>query len=272
MMMGTAAKSIDENISLWQIIAVRQSVLLVYLTPMFLREGRKCFETEVLGLHLLRVIFASVALLGGLYAVRNLSLADATVIGFSKVIFATLAAWLLFGERVGIRRVTATAIGFLGVVIVANPNGDAFNTAGFIAIIGACGAGVVVNLLRKLALRDTIERMILYQATLVGLIVLPLAIVEWIWVSPLQWFLLVLVGLFSLGSQYCNINGYRLGETSFVVPMDYFRILPAVAIGFWFFSESPGWHTSAGASMIIAASLYTSWREMQLKKLQQSRQ
>jgi len=167
--MGTSAKMIGDDISLWQIMAIRQLVLLLFLIPLFRREGRKCFQTNVLGLHLLRVLFAAVALVCGLYAVRHLSLADATVIGFSKVMFATVAAWLLFGEGVGIRRALATTVGFAGVVVVVNPSGDAFNLSGLVAVAGAAGAGVVVNILRKLAQRESTERMILYQASLIGL-------------------------------------------------------------------------------------------------------
>lgn len=263
--MGTAAKSIAPEISLWQIIAVRQAVLMLYLLPMFAREGRKSFQTSVLNLHLWRVAFASLALLGGMYAVRHISLADATVIGFSKVMFATLAAWLFFGEQVGVRRALATTIGFVGVVVVINPSADAMNTAGLVAVCAAAGAGAVVNVLRKLAQTETTERMILYQASLLGLLVLPLACARWIWAAPEQWLLMILVGVFSLGSQRCNITGYRLGETSYVVPMDYFRLLPAGLIGYWLFAESPSWNTFVGASLIVGASLYTTWREIQLR-------
>lgn len=267
-LMGTTAKIIDDNISLWQIIFVRQATMLLYLTPMFLREGRDSFKTEVLGLHLSRALFAAIALIGGLYAVRHLSLADATVIGFSKVMFATLAAWLFFGEKVGIRRTLAIAVGFVGVMVVLNPDGDAFNIHGLIALAGAAGGGFVVNVLRQLAQRESTQRMILFQAVLIGLMVAPLAISSWQWASPLQWALMLLVGAFSLGSQHCNITGYRLGETSFVVPMDYFRLLPAAAIGYLLFAEVPGWQSLLGAALIITASLYTTWREIQLKKQQ----
>ena len=266
--MGTTAKLVGDDISLWQIVLMRQLVLLIYLIPLFRREGRHSFQTDVLGLHLVRVVFAAIALLAGLYAVRHLSLADATVIGFSKVMFATVAAWLLFDERVGIRRAAATSVGFIGVVVVVNPTGDAFNFSGLIAVVGAAGAGVVVNVLRKLAQRESTKRMILYQATLIGLMVLPFALLNWVWASPMQWLFMLLVGLFSLGSQHCNITGYRLGETSFVVPMDYFRLFPAVLIGLFYFNEVPSLNTFLGASLIIGASLYTTWREIQLKKRQ----
>ncbi|MGB0865744.1 MAG: DMT family transporter [Granulosicoccaceae bacterium] len=265
-LMGTSAKMIGDDISLWQIMAIRQLVLLLFLIPLFRREGRKCFQTNVLGLHLLRVLFAAVALVCGLYAVRHLSLADATVIGFSKVMFATVAAWLLFGEGVGIRRALATTVGFAGVVVVVNPSGDAFNLSGLVAVAGAAGAGVVVNILRKLAQRESTERMILYQASLIGLMVLPFAVANWVWASPEQWLFMVLVGVFSLGSQRCNITGYRLGETSFVVPMDYFRLFPATLIGLLYFGEQLTWYTVLGATLIIGASLYTTWREIQLKR------
>jgi len=93
-------------------------------------------------------------------------------------------------------------------------------------------------------------------------VALPLAWQHWVWPTGQQTALMILIGLFSIGGQFCNITGYRLGETSFVAPVDYLRLLPAGVIGYLLFNESPGWHTLAGAILIVGASLYTTWREL----------
>jgi len=267
-MMGACAKLIGDHISLWQIILARQTVMLIFVLPLLRRQGLEGFKTPVLGLHMIRVALAAGAIGGTLYAVRHLQIADATALGFSKVLFATLAAWCVFGESFGIRRAAATVCGFIGVLIILNPGGDTFNIAGLVAILGAMSAGLVVNVLRRLARIEPTERMILYQSVMLGLLVAPCALYYWTWPSLVEWGLLIMVGVFAFAAQNCSIRGYRLGEASYVAPMDYFRLLPAVVIGIVLFQEQPSWNTFLGAALIIASSIYTTMRERQLKKQQ----
>jgi drug/metabolite transporter (DMT)-like permease len=51
-------------------------------------------------------------------------------------------------------------------------------------------------------------------------------------------------------------HGVKLGDTSFVMPFDYLRIVYSFIIGFVFFAELPGWWSFAGAAVIIASSVY----------------
>jgi len=258
-------KWMDNSIHIAQIILIRQSVQFTLLIPLFKKEGLSCFNTSALNWQLLRVVLASITLFGGYLALQELTLADATAISFAKVLFVTLFAAWFWKEQIGLRRITATLVGFIGVLMVVNPGGDAFNRFGMVAIISAASAAGVMMALKKLSQTEPPNRIILYQASFVGALALPFAINYWQSPTFWEWAAMLAIGVLAYGTQYCNIQAYKTGEASFVAPFEYSRLLFAGVLGYLLFSEIPVWNTLLGAILIICASLYTVYRELKLK-------
>ena len=78
------------------------------------------------------------------------------------------------------------------------------------------------------------------------------------WVTP-TWAelgLLILTGVIGIIGQSLFTHGIGLGETSFVLPFDYLRIVYAFVIGIFWFSEFPDVWGFAGAAVIAGASMY----------------
>ena len=263
---GALVKSLDGAISIGQILLCRQAILLCCLLPLFFNQGWQAFHTQALGLQLLRVIFAGIALSGSFYAVQYIPLADATVLGFSKVMFITIFAFVILKEPVGIRRCGATLVGFVGVVVVLNPGAGTLTEYCVVALLSAVGAAAAVLVVKVLSRVASPQQLILYQAVCLGLISVPFAWYFWVWPSFTEWVLLIGVGVVSYLAQYCNVSAYRLGEASFLAPFDYFRLLGAGVIGYWVFVEIPGWRTVIGAVLIMGASVYTVIREVRQKQ------
>src|SRR6187401_2365983 len=86
-----------------------------------------------------------------------LPLADATAINFTAPIFATILSFLLLREFVGVHRWAAVLVGFVGVLIVARPDGSSLPLLGVgIALIGALGQAGVTTTLRHLQRSENI--------------------------------------------------------------------------------------------------------------------
>ena len=68
--------------------------------------------------------------------------------------------------------------------------------------------------------------------------------------------LLVLTGTLGIVGQSMFTHGITLGETSFVLPFDYLRIVYSALLGIVIFHEFPGLWSYAGAAVIIGSSLY----------------
>ncbi len=265
--MVTLIKVLGERLHVAEIILIRQIVMASIVAPTILYGLPGSLSTRHPALHVLRILCASTAMLAGFTAVIHLPLADATAIAFSKTFFITIFAIFFLGETVGRHRWTATAIGFVGVMIILRPGADTgIDLYAGLAVLSAACAGVVMIVIRKLSQHERPVTILTYQAVFVGLIMLPIALYNW--KTPTLWELglLVIVGMVSWAGQMCNIRAFRAGEASALAALDYVRLLYATVIGFLVFGDLPALATYAGAALIIAGSLYTVLREAQLGK------
>ena len=260
--MVTLIKFIGEDLSVFQILVVRQIVMLVIVAPRILSSLPTSLATKRPGLQLTRILFATAAMLCGFTAFIELPLADATAISFSKTFFLTIFAIWLLGETVGVHRWGATIIGFLGVLLMLRPDGGSLvDPYALLAIAGAACAGMVMIVVRILTRTDPPVTILTYQAFGVGLLMLIPAILTWKTPTMEQWGLLVVVGIVSWAGQMSNIRAFRAGEATAIASLDYTRLLYATIFGALIFSQWPRIETLLGAAVVIAASLYTVHRE-----------
>ena len=264
--MALLIKLAGTGIHVTQIIFVRQLCIVVIMLPQLSKGFPGSVKTPQPLLHLARISAALVAMLCGFTAVINMPLADATAIGFAKSLFVTIFAIILLKETVGIRRWSATLIGFGGVLIMLQPGSAGFNIYGVYAATGAVAAGLVMVLIRIMARKDSPATILIYQAVGVALILAAPAIINWQPPDLTEWLLLLGIGITGYLSQLCNIYAYKYGEASLLAPLEYTRILYATLIGLIVFGDLPGVSTVTGATIVVLASAYTIHRERQLSK------
>ena len=259
-------KLVGERIDVFQILLVRQLVMALIVVPTIMTNFPGSLKTNNIGLQLLRIFLALVAMSFGFTAVINMPLADATAIGFAKSFFVTICAIFFLNEVIGFRRWFAVIIGFIGVLIVLRPGFEGFTIYGVYALIGAAGAGSVMVVIRILTRTESTITILTYQALGVGLAVAIPGIWFWIWPTPLEWMLLIAMGIISYIAQMLNITAYKYGEASVMASLDYARLIYAVFFGWLLFENLPDFWTWFGAMIIIAASVYTIHRESQRKQ------
>ena len=259
--MITLVKLIGNSLHVSQILFVRQMVMTAIIAPQILRGFPGVLETGRPVLQLLRIGFALTAMLCGFTAIVHMPLADATAIGFSKSFFVTIFAMLILSEVVGPRRWMAVIVGFVGVAIMLGPGSSGFSFYGLLALIGALCAGMVMVLIRLMSRTESSTTILAWQALGVGVVIAIPAIYFWQWPTAQEWMLLVAMGGFSYVAQMANIAAYRWGEASVMASLDYVRLLYATLFGWLIFSTLPGMSTWVGALIIVAAAVYTVWRE-----------
>ncbi len=259
-------KLVGQRLDVFQILLVRQVVMAFIVAPTILTNFPGSLQTNHFGLQVLRIFLALVAMGFGFTAVVNMPLADATAIGFAKSFFVTICAIFFLNEVIGFRRWFAVIIGFIGVLIVLRPGFDGFTVYGVYALIGAAGAGSVMVVIRILTRTESTTTILTYQALGVGLAVAIPGLWFWLWPTPLEWMLLVAMGIISYVAQMLNINAYRYGEASVMASLDYVRLIYSVFFGWILFEALPDIWTWMGAMIIILASIYTIHREGQKKQ------
>ena len=168
-------------------------------------------------------------------------------------------AALFFGERVGWRRWSAVAVGFVGVLIIIRPGMEGFSMLSLLAVLGMLGfAG------RDLATRAAPKVMSNRQLGVAGFAMLALAggaILGWtggaVWPDPQGWLLLAGTALFAVLGYHALTSAMRTGEIGFVTPFRYVRLVFAMALAMAVFGERPDLATWIGAALIVSAGIYT---------------
>ena len=260
-------KLAGERLHVTQILLLRQIIMGVIVAPTIFQNFPGSLKTNHLGLQMMRIALALVAMLFGFTAVVNMPLADATAIGFAKSFFVTICAIFFLNEVIGFRRWFAVIVGFIGVLIVLRPGFEGFTIYGVYALIGAAGAGAVMVVIRILTRTESATTILTYQALGVGVVVAIPGVWFWIWPTPFEWALLIAMGIISYVAQMLNIVAYKHGEASVMASLDYVRLIYSVFFGWLLFETLPDIWTWLGAMIIIAASVYTIHREAQKRQV-----
>jgi drug/metabolite transporter (DMT)-like permease len=251
-----AVKFLGKSMTPFEIVWVRYALGLVFLSPVFVRVGWSGLKTQRLGFHIARAVVACTAQVAAYFALIELMLADATAISFSRPLFQTALAVLILGEIVGRRRWWATAIGFVGVLIMVRPGMAGFQTMSIAAVGAALLFGYSLILIRQLARTEPTPRILFYYHLLGAIFFAAPAMHDWVTPDWTQAGLLLLVGALTTGAMWCFVRGYTLGEASFIGPIEYVRLVYAALIGYFVFAELPDAWTTAGAAIIVASTLY----------------
>ena len=261
--MTTMAKIMGSHFNTFEVAFFRAVFGFFAVVPFMLRIGPGVVRTRRLGLHIVRSFGGAFAMLCGFYAITHLPLADAVSISYARALFLIPLAVLLLGEVVRMRRWTATAIGFIGVLVMMRPGGE-IAPATFVALLGALIVAGVTITIKQLARTERPETMLFYSGTVASVVTLIPALFVWRMPDWSELAVLMAMGGCGAAGQYCMIRGFRVGEATALIPFDYTRLLFAGVIGYVVFVEIPDVWTLTGAVIIAASTLYIALREATL--------
>ncbi len=262
--MSSLIKQLGGELHTFQIVFIRCLFGTLFILPVMLNHGVKSFQSKKPWLHCLRVSLGMTAMYCVFYALTHMALAEAVAIVFSRPLFAVLLAIPFLGETVGWRRACATAVGFIGVLIMVRPGAPGFQAVALIAVMGAMFAGSVVIVIKKLSVTESALTIVFWFSCGGTFISLIPAILVWQMPGPDTWVMLVLVGLFGVTGQIAATKGFSLGETSAVAVFDYLRLIYAGIFGIFLFAEIPDIWAVTGAAIIVASTLYIARREIKV--------
>jgi drug/metabolite transporter (DMT)-like permease len=242
------------EISTFETMFFRNAVGVAMLSPVVLRGETRRWWSARPGLHCLRALMSFTGMLGFFFAIGHLPLGDVVALSFTQPLFIVVLAALILGERVGMARWRAMAIGFAGVLIIVRPGFQEIGIA-TIAVIGSALLYAGSNICIKVLMRtDTPAQ----AAISVNILMLPLsfatALPGWIMPNAVQTLLLVGVGVSGTLGIYLISRAYLAAEASAVVPYDFLRLPLTAAVAFMLFDEAPNLWTWFGALVIFASS------------------
>lgn len=234
---------------------------LLAILPVLAKTGIGVLKTEHPQLHLIRICVGMLAMLSWFYALSKVPITNATALSFSSTIFATLAAWLILGERMRIRRWLAILTGLVGVLVVLRPGLDGFNAYAVLVIGSTMAWGASVTIVKKLSRTETTTSIITWMGIGLSVLTLGPALLFWQWPDLQQLMWLALVGMLASAGHFSMTSALRLTDTAVVMSVDFMRLVWTSIIGYIFFADLLDRWTLIGALIIFASAWYIIFRE-----------
>lgn len=170
----------------------------------------------------------------------------------------------VLGEHVGWRRWAAIGVGFVGVLIILEPGIGVFQPEAIVPLIAALMFALYGLLTRYAARRDTAATSFFWTGTVGALGVTAVGL--WFW-EPMvgrDWALMSLLCVTGALGHYTLIKCYEVAEASAVQPFAYLQLAFVSVLGITVFGETIRLNVAIGTGIVVAAGLFTLWRQRQV--------
>ena len=262
-------KSLADEIPLFQAILFRGLAVVVFLTLLCRMMGQLRFNLGARNWMFL--VLRSAGEVGGTFffltALFNMPIANVSAILQALPLTVSLAAALFLHEPLGWRRLTAIAVGFVGVLLIIQPGGADFSFYSLYAL-----AAVACITVRDIAVRrmsSDVPSVFVALIAAIGVTTLGgigSTFVAWAPFSTTSALQLFAASLCLIVGYICSVAAMRVGEIAFIAPFRYSSLLVALILGVAVFGEWPNALALAGAGLVVATGLFTLYRETKRKQ------
>lgn len=272
--MDAFAKATPHEVPVTQILAFRFGIQVVLLYPLALALGHAVSVTPRAALfHAARALALLLATYCFFTAVRFMPIADAIAIFFVAPFLVTLLGAAFLKEPIGWRRSAASAVGFLGSLLVIRPSFADLGPVALLPLGTALMFAIYMLLTRAMSQQSHPLLVQAHTALAASLMVIPplvlldgsgLALFDPVIPRGLAVWTLLGVGIVATVSHVCLTYALRLAPAGTVASLQYFEIVGATVVGYIAFADFPTPLTFAGIAIIVASGLYILRRERQL--------
>ena len=270
------AKLLGGHVSLGLLVLMRFAIQALLLLPLVWQSGGDLrLPQGTLPLSILRTMLHILGIGLMFSALRYLPLADALAIAFVMPFIMLLLGHYFMNEEVGAARMWACAVGFIGTLLVIQPN---FAQVGWPALL-PLGVAVIFALFmmvtRKIAKQmDPIKLQAISGIQASAILIPILVLVPNTAMTTLQMpgtstiGLLFLLGGLGTAAHLAMTWSLRLAPASTLAPMQYLEIPFGTFIGWMIFKDLPNGLAAIGICITVGAGLYIILRERRLSQAQ----
>jgi drug/metabolite transporter (DMT)-like permease len=167
----------------------------------------------------------------------------------------------VLGEKVGWRRWAAIGVGFIGMLIILQPGTGVFSPYALIPLVSALMFALYGLLTRFVARQDSAATSFFWTGVSGAVLMTIVGIAFWEPMSGPDWLWMGLLCLTGAGGHFLLIKTYEVAEASSVQPFAYLQLVWASSLGLLIFAEQLRTNVVIGASLIVAAGIFTLVRE-----------
>ena len=167
----------------------------------------------------------------------------------------------VLGEQVGWRRWTAIGIGFVGVLVILQPGYGVFSPDALIPLASAAMFALYGLMTRYASRYDTTTTSFFWTGIAGAVVLTPAGLWFWEPMAPADWGWMLVLCLTAAAGHWLLIRCYEVAEASAVQPFAYLQLVFASALGIAVFGEALAANVAVGVAIVVAAGLFTLWRE-----------
>lgn len=261
--LDTGAKYASQTLPTLEVVWFRYAFSVVF-TVIILRPWLNLgdYLTRRPVVQILRATFLLASTICNFIAIRYLQLAEAVAIAFAAPLVVTALAGPVLGEWAGPRRWVAVVVGFIGVIVVINPQPSGFHPAALFSIGAALSYAGYALTTRLLTATESPAGMLLYANLFAAVVMAPVVPLQGIVVPGWTALLAVLLcGLMGATGHWCLIRANRHAPAPVLAPFAYTQIFWMILAGYLVFGDVPTHSTLIGAAIVISSGLYVLYRQ-----------
>lgn len=221
-----------------------------------LKNKRMFFWRTILGFTGMLLMFQSVILL---------PVNTFVALSFTIPIFASIGAVLFLKEKMGWHRWGAVALGFVGMLIIVQPNNIEVGAGVWICMVFCMMTALILLIVKKMSATERVFSMMFYLHLWMGYLSIPLIFVSYQEFNMETMLWGVVLSLTSIAAHFGLVKSYSLVPLTVTSPFEFSRILMASLLAYIFLGEIPEKESYIGAAIIIASVAYIAHRESRKK-------
>ena len=254
-------KNLTMNFPVWEAVFFRAfsgSIISLYLVY---HSGINSIKTKKPVRHFVRAFSAVGCVVLYIFGIKYLLLSENIAIAHSAPIIAALLAVPILGEKIGIHRILAITIGFVGVLVIIKPGTDLFQLKSLLPIGSALFMASVYLTTRSLMNTESSTSIVFYYSF--ALLFTSLIFFPSDFVIPDTFNLILALSLGIMGSMghYFMSQAARHADVAVTSPFEYSSFIFVGLMGYFFFYEIPNNSVIIGGILIIISGVYVAYRE-----------
>ncbi len=263
----SCVKVVGQTLPVGEIIGLRGTVSVVLIALIAAWHG---VIGEVLQMAsrpvIIRASLDLISTIAFIVALMHMEIANLTAILQAVPLAVALLSAVFLGEKVGVRRSTAIAVGFIGVLFIVRPTPSDFTFYDGLALLIVFGVAVRDLVTKLIPAKVPTLIVALANALFVTIGGFVFGVFEgFVWPEFWQIAALCAAAVFLACGYMFMVATLRLGELSATAPFRYSIMLFAIFSGVAVFGEFPDGLAIIGMVLIVAAGLYAAHRELLLR-------
>lgn len=227
---------------------------------------RASIRSAMPGVQILRGVLLATEVCVMVLAFINLGLiASHAVFTCYPLLVAALSGPIL-GEKVGWRRWTAVGVGFLGVLIILQPGVAVVSVWALVPLLAATMFALYGLLTRYVSRRDAPLVSFFWTGITGALTLTPPGLYLWEAMTPADWGWMFALCCTACLGHWMLIRAYAVAEASVIQPFAYLQLVFVAGLGITLFNETLETNVAIGAAVVVAAGLFTLWRQSVMAK------